>query len=539
MKQHLFTYRHLLAVLLLFGLLVDACGGDGSTPPPAPGTQIPPALLAIMNKATYSKATWGLRVVDLASGQLIYDREPEFNFHIASVRKLFSVGLALDTLGADHKFSTPVHRNGTVAGGVLNGDLDLVASGDLTLGGRNTPEGTVAFTNFDHTEANSLGSAILTPEDPLAGLNELAQQVAAAGITTVAGDVVIDDRLFIPFNFRGEFDVQPIVVNDDLVDVTILPTTPGQLATVEWRPQTAALTVISTVTTVASGGTTTVTLSPTSPGVGDVTGTIAVDFAPPLPGVKTLVQTFRVTDPASFSRTAFIEALQRAGITVTAPPTGPNPVEKLPPSDSYTPANEEANLVSLPYSEYAKLILKVSHNLGADLSLMYFGLAKGVNSLPAALGQERATLTESFGLHGNDFNFIDGSGGGETLASTKAVLRLLQVMSGKPAFDAFFDALPKLAEDGSLAEVTGFESDPSLAGAKGNVHAKTGTYIVLDGGQTLFKGQAFAGYIDAKSGRRLIYALCVDNAGVIKGIPDILEVFNDEGTISAFIWKDN
>ena len=33
---------------------------------------------------------------------------------------------------------------------------------------------------------------------------------------------------------------------------------------------------------------------------------------------------------ASFARTAFIDAAQRAGVTVTAAPTGANPVDRLP-----------------------------------------------------------------------------------------------------------------------------------------------------------------------------------------------------------------
>ena len=50
-----------------------------------------------------------------------------------SVRKLFSVGLALKHLGADHRFTTPVYRRGPVDNqGVLAGDLILVADGDLT-----------------------------------------------------------------------------------------------------------------------------------------------------------------------------------------------------------------------------------------------------------------------------------------------------------------------------------------------------------------------------------------------------------------------
>ena len=54
----------------------------------------------------------------------------------------------------------------------------------------------------------------------------------------------------------------------------------------------------------------------------------------------------------------------------------------------------------------------------------------------------------------------------------------------------------------------------------------------------MLKGQAFAGYIDAKSGRRLMYGVFVDNVPV-NSIADIIDVFNDEGTISANIWKNN
>ena len=57
-------------------------------------------------------------------------------------------------------------------------------------------DGKVAFTNFDHTEANTLGSAILTEPNPLSGLDRLARQVAESGIKAVAGDIVVDDRLF-------------------------------------------------------------------------------------------------------------------------------------------------------------------------------------------------------------------------------------------------------------------------------------------------------------------------------------------------------
>ena len=45
---------------------------------------------------------------------------------------------------------------------------EVAASGDPTMGGRTTPDGTIAFTPFDHIYANVFPTlATLTPEDPL------------------------------------------------------------------------------------------------------------------------------------------------------------------------------------------------------------------------------------------------------------------------------------------------------------------------------------------------------------------------------------
>src|ERR1700722_1745429 len=219
---------HRLSVLAVFSTLLALIIGCHSTPkPPAPS--LPANIKAIFDKPLYNGAIWGLRVVDLSTGQPLIDTEPAHQFYIGSVRKVFTIGELMNEIGPTHTYNTPVYRRGTVTStGVLEGDLILVASGDITMGGRTNPNGTVAYGDFDDNEANTLGNANLTKPDPLAGYASLAQQVAASGIKQITGNIIIDARLFQPWNFRDQFEFRPIFVNDDVVDRPINPAKLGQ-----------------------------------------------------------------------------------------------------------------------------------------------------------------------------------------------------------------------------------------------------------------------------------------------------------------------
>src|SRR5207253_1977102 len=202
-----------------------------------------------------------------------------------------------------------------------------VASGDLTMGGRDTPDGHIDFTSIDHINAAAAPIATLTPEDPLAGLNDLARQVAATGIRHVTGNVIIDARLFPPMTKDG-YILTPIWINDNLIDLTIRPGSVGQPATLDWRPHTAAYEVQADVRTVAAGEPLEVTANSPRPGQIVVHGQIPVD--------KTqLVRTQQVDEPPAFARTLFIKALKRQGVLIDASPTSANPAEQLPPKGTY------------------------------------------------------------------------------------------------------------------------------------------------------------------------------------------------------------
>jgi D-alanyl-D-alanine carboxypeptidase len=505
---------------------------------------VPADIKAVMDKPAYQNALWGLRVVDLDTGKALIDLQPDHPFFIGSVRKVFTLGELLNQVGPEHTYDTPIYREGATNNhGTLKGNLILVASGDLTMGGRTNPDGTVAYTDYDHNEANSLGNAQLTKPDPLAGYTALARQVAASGIKEVAGEVVIDDRLFKPYLFRDQFSFTPIFVNDDVVDLIINPTQQGDLASIKHRPHSAALAVNNEVVMTAAG--TDYSIAPGLPACigtphckATISGDLPLAFVPPLTNQYPLIQNFRITDPSSYARTVLIEELRKAGVKVDAPAVEPNPLQLLPAKNCYQAANRVAELRGLPYAEDAKFVAKVSYNIGADTSLLLYGVTQGGDDMTSALAAEKINLQNNYGIEPSEYFFIDGSGGGDTTALNRAVTRMLAAMSSRSAFPQYFAALPIMGVDGSLGFVTDFEADSTLAPAKGQVHAKPGSFVTGTAEGLLVNGQAFGGYITAKSGRKLVYQLVVNNV-LITGINDLLQIFQDEGTISATLWRDN
>lgn len=72
-------------------------------------------------------------VVDAKTGELVEAYDPDAELPPASVTKSVTALYALDRLGAGRRFATRLLATGPVQGGVLQGDLILVGSGDPTL----------------------------------------------------------------------------------------------------------------------------------------------------------------------------------------------------------------------------------------------------------------------------------------------------------------------------------------------------------------------------------------------------------------------
>ncbi|MFE9426885.1 D-alanyl-D-alanine carboxypeptidase/D-alanyl-D-alanine-endopeptidase [Kitasatospora sp. NPDC006697] len=507
-------------------LLLATAGTAAANPPPPPSDGLSPAIRAVMAKPAYQHAQWGLLEVDPASGQAVHSQQADRYFIPGSTAKIVTESAAWHVLGPDSVFTTPVLALGDRHGSVLDGDLALVAQGDLTMGGRTKPDGSVDYTVIDHTYANDTPGATLTPEDPLAGLDQLARQVRAAGVTTVNGDVVVDSRKFA----RPALDPQPtpLIINDNLIDLLSTPTTPGEPAALSWRPQVAPYHVTSTVRTVAAGGQTDIQVAASPDGTAiTLSGTIAADARPTL-------RTSPVQDPDAFGRTALIEALARAGVTVSAPPTGADPVGELPAG--YQGVPQLAAYTSPPYREYAKLILKVSHNLGANLALCDMAAARGFTDCTTAFGLEHDFLADTAQVDPTEFQLADGRGGDPNDRVTPdGLTRLLAYWLRTPDADAFRTSLPILGVDGSGALYC-----TSGCPAKGKVFTKPGVFIGPDDlNQRLAVGsQTTAGYLITNSGCLHTFFVGVNGAWT-PTIETFFDIADDSFHIDALLQEES
>src|SRR5262249_40992397 len=134
-------------LLVLFALLAAAS-------PARADEGLAARIEKVIHEPKYREAHWGILAVYSATGEPVYALNADQMFRPASTTRLFTCAAALAALGPDYRFETPVYQRGTLADGKLQGDLILVAKGDLTMGGRTRPDGTMAFRDHDHTYAN-------------------------------------------------------------------------------------------------------------------------------------------------------------------------------------------------------------------------------------------------------------------------------------------------------------------------------------------------------------------------------------------------
>ena len=499
----------LLAALALGAVTARAAAQAAPVSTNNVGALLGERLRPILERPEFRHATWGIEFYSLDDERPVYALNPDQLFSAASTTKLLTTGTALHLLGADHRFHTKVYRTGAVDGaGTLKGDLVLVASGDLNLSGRIQPGDTLGFTNEDHAyDADSNTAAV--PGDPLLVIRQLAAQVGSHGIKRITGRVLVDVSMF----QEGARELgtgvvmSPVVVNDNLVDVTIGPgASVGAPTTVAISPATPYVRFVNKSTTTASGTKPFITWSSdvTEPD-GSHTVTISGRFPT---GTPAILYSYAVPEPSRFAQVAFVQALRERGIAVALPAASVQKAFTSSPA-AYVADNVVAEHVSPTMAEEIKVTLKVSQNLHASsLPMIVKATLARDDTSKTGFDLERAML-QSAGLELSGAQQSDGAGG-DARYSPSFMVHYLAWMAKQKEAAVFQRGLPILGRDGTLWNI-----QPESPAA-GRVFAKTGTLANYDAlnRQLLVTAKGLGGYFTSPAGRRYALAIYVNNVAV-------------------------
>jgi serine-type D-Ala-D-Ala carboxypeptidase/endopeptidase (penicillin-binding protein 4) len=468
-----------------------------------------PKINAILADPDMARGFWGIEIVSLTNGQVLYSQNADKLFIPASNTKLFTTAAVLALIGPDYKCRTTVETTGVIdSDGLLHGDLTLVGRGDPNLSGRVLPYSV-------HTERS---------EFPIKALDELADAVVQKGIKRVEGDVVADDSYF-AFERYGEgwtqddlvwadgAPVSALTINDNVIFVDITPATrAGEPADVTITPFSDYYHVDNRIITTPAGTGRKIFINREP---GSMVLTLWGNMPAGDPGAN---EALAVEDPAGFAGLLFRNLLEKRGVVV-AGHTRTHHTELASLSTfsvtalasrgggdthggSLLPKEPTvlASYDSRPLSDDVRVINKVSQNLHAELLLRLLGHEKGTTgTIEGGLEVLRGFLTQ-VGIPSEQYAFYDGSGlSRQNLVTPHAVVALLQYAARQPWGTLFSETLPIAGVDGSLADR--MRNTP----AQGLVLGKTGS---LDHVKSL------SGYATTVSGDRVVFSIFANNFDV-------------------------
>jgi dihydroorotase/N-acyl-D-amino-acid deacylase len=462
-----------------------------------------------MSRPEFAHANFGVEFYSLDTRKVIYALNPDKLFVPASTTKTLTEGALLAKLGGDYRFRTRVYRTGPIdKHGTLKGDLILVASGDPNLSNRIQPDGTLAFVDHDHSYN---GPAL--PGDPLAVIQEFVSQIKSKGVRKIEGHIYVDTSLMPDAEREGGTGVvmSSIMVNDNVIDLVGKPgSKPGDAVQLSVSPQNSYVRFFNNIVTGEPKSK--LAFSASDPVLAP-DGSLAVTLAGSIPlGMEPQPAAFAVPSPTKFATIVLGDLLKSAGIVVNskaaAPVTDFTRYQRF-----YTADNQLAEHVSPPLSEEIKITLKVSQNLHAGMGPYLLGLlvAKDTKDpLHAGFKTEQAFLQEAkLDLSGAAQG--DGAGGDwADLFSPDFMVHYLTYWTIRPDYQVFFNALPILGKDGTLAKI-----QTSSPGA-GHVFAKTGTFGSEDklNNKMMLNGKGLAGYVITKEGKKLAFAAYVNHVSL-------------------------
>jgi serine-type D-Ala-D-Ala carboxypeptidase/endopeptidase (penicillin-binding protein 4) len=483
------------SVIATFAAILLA--GCASAPPPAPvraarpvpvvpsaaTPRVPPSPLAesidaFIAQPRFAHALWGIDVVSLDTGAMLYRHAAGTLFLPASNAKLYTAALALQALGADAAFSTTLYTTATPAGnGTVSGDLVLYGRGDPSLGG---VDGSPDWADL------------------------LAQALAARGAHRVRGDLIADDTYFAGPLFGGGWEALDLQSGYGAQSGALGAQDGAVRANVAHEGARCCA----------------VTLDPTQSGlrVANFTGDAAPLslYRPPgsnvlyasgslRAGMPQRTYTLAVPDGALFAANLLRDALARHGVTLD----GRVRALHWPERDAALASApvEIASIASPPLAQLIRHMLKHSDNRYAQMLLQQAGVQAARTGAcvdraepPQASADWGLCAMRAFlgriGIDPGQAMFEDGAGlSRKDLVTPAATVKLLAWLARQPFTNALRDALPVAGVDGTLKR--------RMLGtpAAGNLQAKTGTLTHV---------YALSGYVTAADGEHLVFSIMLN-----------------------------
>ena len=412
-------------------------------------------------------ATVGLVIQDLASGNMVIEKNSFDNFYPASNTKLFTAAAALKFFGPSFQYQTS-----------MNASLDKIKSGILD----------------DNLYITFRGDPSLTTTDLLS----LFKQLKAKGINQIKGNIIIDDTSFEDPSYAPgwTFDsiswaysapVSSIILNENKIRLKLLqPHSIYEEIKIEQADETLPpFNINAHVIAVSHEESETSCQLNINVEKNDIrlSGCWPIEKTP---GALELA----INSPRHLAQSVIQQALKQNEI-------------KLIGQIQFNKAPKDIPAILIKRSPALKNLLRhvlaESNNLYAESLTKALGLAfLGQGSFQVGIHAIEEILSKDTQIDFSQMRLSDGSGQSRyNLVSPHIISQLLYQLHQDPQFSIFYTSLSTAGKNGSLME--------RMKGKNivGKIVAKTGTAIGTS---------ALSGYFTADSGKQYVFSLLINQS---------------------------
>ena len=445
-----------------------------SSAPLAASARLQHDIDALVAAPSLEHSYWGVVAKSLKTGDTLYALNAHKLLMPASTMKIVTMAAAAERLGWNYTYETRLLGAGPIQGGVLNGDLVVVGSGD---------------------------PSIVADDGMAAGLfASWAERLKSMDVRAINGRIVGDDNAFDDeaLGFGWSWDdlaegfattVGALQFNENTVHVTIAPgSAVGASAVLTIAPEGSGLIVANQVRTAPAGETASVSAH-------RLPGRARLDLGGSVPlGGGAILRTLSVDNPTLFFVTALRDALVSRGIDVRGPAVDIDDLADTPPKNN---AVLILSYRSPPLSTLAETLMKESQNLYGETFLKTLGAVSGTPTVEGGRAATNAILRE-WAVPPGELIQMDGSGLSryDYVTPDALVGILAHVDRDEKLRDPFVASLPIAGRDGTLAG----RMKGTLA--EGNARAKTGSMSNV---------RTLAGYVTTADGEPVALSILANN----------------------------